>query len=157
MLGGPTLQWNILDFGRNRANVENANAAFDQALAQYRSTVLSALQDAETGLSRYRNQRANLAELAKANAAATRAASLARDLNEAGTLSLIDTLDVERQRLQSEQSAAQAEAQFMNAFIALEKSLGLGWKLAPVETGEGDATTVQVPTKGAAVSSHHRT
>ena len=139
LIGGPTLQWNILDFGRNHANVENANAAFTQSLAQYRSTILSALQDAETSLSRYRNQRRNLAELSKASAAASRAASLARDLNQAGTLSLIDTLDVERQRLQSERAATQAEAQFMDAFVALEKSLGLGWKPVPAVTN-GPAT-----------------
>lgn len=51
--------------------------------------------------------------------------------NTAGTISTIDLLDVERQRLQAEQSLAQAQADYTTAYIALQKSLGLGWGLGP--------------------------
>ena len=40
---------------------------------------------------------------------------------------MIDLLDVERQRLQTVQSLAQAEGELMNDYVALQKSLGLGW------------------------------
>jgi outer membrane protein TolC len=40
---------------------------------------------------------------------------------------VIDLLDVERQRLQTIQSLAQARTALMNDYIALQKSLGLGW------------------------------
>ncbi|SKA16436.1 efflux transporter outer membrane subunit [Consotaella salsifontis] len=133
LLGGPTLQWNVLSFGRTAARVEQAQAGFDAALAQYRQSVLSALEDAESSLSEFRHRQQNVSHLAEADAAASKAAELMRQMQEAGTVSVIDVLDVERQRLQAERGLAQGQAQLTNAFIALEKSLGLGWRplLAP--------------------------
>ncbi|MBK1623486.1 hypothetical protein CKO32_07905 [Afifella marina DSM 2698] len=140
LLGGPTLQWNLLSFGRIDAKVQQSEAATEAALAEYRQSVLAALQDAESSLTQFRKRKENVAYLARASASAARAAALTRDMNEAGALSLIDTLDIERQRLQTEQSLAQAEAELTNAFIALEKSLGLGWK--PATSRQPAAATV---------------
>src|SRR6201999_3263645 len=61
----PILQWNILDFGRNAAKVDQAKAGRDEAMADYQSAVLDALQDAETALSRYGHQRDNVVSLAR--------------------------------------------------------------------------------------------
>lgn len=134
LVGGPTLQWNVLDFGRTSARVAGAKAQNQQALAQYRQTVLSALEDAETSLSRFRHQNENVAKLATAEKAASRADDLARDLYKAGTLTLIDELDIERQQLQSQQALARAQADRVNDFVALQKSLGLGWQTEDVRT-----------------------
>jgi outer membrane protein TolC len=41
--------------------------------------------------------------------------------------SRIDSLDTERQRVQTEQSLAQAEAMLTNDYVSLQKALGLGW------------------------------
>ena len=128
---GPTLSWSILDFGRTLAQIRQSEAGTDVALAQYEQAVLQAMQDAETSLSRYGNQRATVARLARANASAGRASMLTDQRNDAGTISTIDVLDVERQRLQAEQSLAQAQAEYTNAYVALQKSLGLGWGLGP--------------------------
>lgn len=89
--------------------------------------MLSALNDAETALSRFGHQRQTVTKLAEASVSAEHAARLTRDRNQAGTVSLIDTLDVERQRIHSEQSLAQAQAQLTNDYISLQKALGLGW------------------------------
>ncbi|GHE74162.1 membrane protein [Camelimonas fluminis] len=56
----PRISWSFLDFGRNRARVEQARADRDEAEAQYRKAVLGALSDAETSLTRFGNQRRNL-------------------------------------------------------------------------------------------------
>ncbi|MEL6062073.1 MULTISPECIES: efflux transporter outer membrane subunit [unclassified Methylobacterium] len=126
---GPTLSWNILDFGRTLAQIRQSEAGTDEALAQYEQTVLQALQDAETALSRYGHQRATVARLARASASAGKASMLTDQRNTAGTVSTIDVLDVERQRLQAEQGLAQAQAEYTNDYVALQKSLGLGWGL----------------------------
>ncbi|MGX9981736.1 TolC family protein [Methylobacterium fujisawaense] len=89
--------------------------------------MFQALQDAETALSRYGHQRATVARLARASASADKASMLTDQCNIAGTISTIDVLDVERQRLQAEQSLAQAQAEYTNDYVALQKSLGLGW------------------------------
>lgn len=126
-LGGPSLTWNILNFPRITARVNEAKAGRDAAVANYRHTVLSALQDANTSLSRYGRQRENVSRLEAADAAAERAAALSRQREQEGTASLIDLLDIERQRLQTEQSLAQARAMLTNDYVSLQKALGLGW------------------------------
>ena len=126
-LVAPMLSWSFLDFGRGRANVRQAEAQRDLADAQYRQTVLEALQDAETSLSRFGNTRLQLAQLLRAEESAQRAARLNGQRVAAGTSSVIDQLDVERQRLSASISVARAKAQLTNNYIAVQKSLGLSW------------------------------
>ena len=126
-LGLPILSWNVLDFGRTRARVHEAEAGYDVALAQYQSLVLSALEDAEISLSRYGRERDHVVKLAAAQAAAARTAELTRNRQTSGTASLIDVLDVERERVQTEQDLAVAQAAMTNDFVSLQKALGLGW------------------------------
>lgn len=125
--GLPVLSWNVLDFGRTRARVHEAEAGYDAALAQYQSVVLRALEDAETSLSRYGREREHVVKLTAAQAAAARAYDLTQHRQSAGTAALIDLLDVERQRIQTEQELAEAQAAMTNDFVSLHKALGLGW------------------------------
>jgi NodT family efflux transporter outer membrane factor (OMF) lipoprotein len=124
----PQLQWNFLDFGRTAARVDQAKGVRDEAEAQYRQTVLQALQDAEDSLSRFGHRRESLAALAKVKASADRAAELMDQRYRAGTATLIDSLDAERQRVAAQQNLAAATAGLSNDFIALQKALGLGWQ-----------------------------
>ena len=124
----PVLQWKPFDFGRTGAAVEQARAGRDEAIANYRSVVLTALNDAESALSRYGYQRQNVAGLQRVLASASHAAALTRARYVGGTANLIDTLDTERQRVQAEQALAQAQAELTQDFIGLQKSLGLGWQ-----------------------------
>lgn len=135
-LAAPMLSWSLLDFGRARAATRASQAQRDRFDAAYRQTVLEALQEAETALSRFGNTRAQLGQLANAEASATRAATLNRQRLDAGTTSLIDQLDVERQRLQAAIAVAQARAQLTQSFIAVNKALGLGWS-DPVSADAG--------------------
>lgn len=126
-LAAPSLNWSFLDFGRNRAATRAAEAQRDGAEAQYRQTVLAALEEAESALSRFGHARAQLAQLARAEASADRAASLNRLRVAAGTTTLIDQLDIERQQVSAALAVAQARAQLTDSYIAVNKALGLGW------------------------------
>jgi len=134
-LVAPQLQWNFLDFGRNKARVRQAEAARDEAEAQYRQTVLGALRDAEDSLSRFGARRANVAGLARAKSAADRAAALMQQRYKAGTATLIDTLDTERQRVAAEQNLTSATAALTGDYIAVQKALGLGWTASTPPAG----------------------
>lgn len=123
----PQLSWNVLDFGRVNANIAQAQGVREEAEAQYQVAVLGALRDAEDALSRFRQRRTTVATIARAKASADRAAVLTAARQRAGTASLIDVLDTERQQLTAEQNLAQAQAALTNDFIALQKALGLGW------------------------------
>lgn len=126
-LAVPMLQWNVLDFGRGGARVRQAEGARDEAEAQYRSAVLTALRDAEDALSRFGARRQSVASAARARASAGRAADLMQQRFRAGTATLIDTLDAERQRVAAEDSLSSATASLTGDYIALQKALGLGW------------------------------
>jgi NodT family efflux transporter outer membrane factor (OMF) lipoprotein len=136
-LGGPTLSWNILNLPKIEAEVKEAKAQRDTALYSYEQTVLAALQDAEDSLSRFGHQRENVAQLIAARDAAARAAELTRIRYAGGTASLIDLLDTERQRLSTEQSLAQAQAMLTEDYVALQKSLGLGWQAPSSSSPKG--------------------
>ncbi|WP_307003139.1 efflux transporter outer membrane subunit [Sphingomonas sp. SORGH_AS_0879] len=128
-LGAPMLQWNVLNFGRANARVGQAEGARDEAEAQYRGAVLSALRDAEDALSRFRARRNTVATLARAKASADRSAVLMQQRYRAGAATLIDTLDAERQRVAADQSLSQAVAGLTNDYVSLQKALGLGWRV----------------------------
>jgi len=135
-LGVPYLQWNVLDFGRTQASVDQAKAGRDEAEAKYESTVLGALKDADVALSRYGHERENALSLREVEDSATHAAVLTEQRYRAGTTTALDWLDAERTRYSAEQNRIQSDAQLIKDYVALQKSLGLGWE-TPGETSAG--------------------
>jgi NodT family efflux transporter outer membrane factor (OMF) lipoprotein len=143
-IAAPQLSWNVLDFGRNGARVEQARGAYNEAEAQYRAAVLAALRDAEDALARFRQGRVTVATAARAKEIADRAAFLMGARQRAGTASVIDVLDAERQQISAEQNLAQAQAALTGDFVALHKALGLGWEDAGAALG-GPAQAARAP------------
>ena len=144
-LVAPQLSWSFLDFGRNRAATRVAQARRDEAEARYRQAVLGALADAESALSRFGSTRAQLGQLARAEATAARAARLNRQRVDAGTSSVIDQLDIERQQVAAASAVAQAKAQLTLSFIAVNKALGLGWSAPPPVVSGGAGPSSAAP------------
>jgi NodT family efflux transporter outer membrane factor (OMF) lipoprotein len=126
-IAAPVLQWTPFDFGRNRSKINQAKAARDEAEADYRRTVLAALQDAESALNRYGQQRNSVGDYAKVQASAQRAYALTEVRLHAGTASTSDLLDADSKRVQAQLDYEQAIAQLSQDFVAMQKSLGLGW------------------------------
>jgi len=129
-VAAPILQWNVLDFGRTRARVDQAKAGYEEAEAKYESTVLGALRDANVALSRYGHQRDNVLSLRSVEASATHSADLTQQRYRAGTTSALEWLDAERTRFTAEQNRIAGDADLVKDFVALQKSLGLGWQVA---------------------------
>jgi NodT family efflux transporter outer membrane factor (OMF) lipoprotein len=131
-IGLPRLQWNALDFGRTKARVDQAKAGRGEAEAKYESVVLGALRDAEVALSRYGHQRDYVVSLQEIEASASRAAALTEQRYRAGTSSALEWLDAERTRFSAEQNRIAGVAQLIKDYVALQKSLGLGWQVPPI-------------------------
>ncbi len=123
----PILQWSPFDFGRTQARIDQARASRDEAMAEYRRTVLNALKDAETALSRYARQRENLTGLLRVKASADRAARLTAVRVLGGTATKLDALQAERRRVQTQTNVADGRAELTQDYVSLQKSLGLGW------------------------------
>lgn len=126
----PQLQWGLLDFGRSAAAIAQTRAGRDEAEAQYRQVVLGALQDAENALSRFAQQRRTAAALAEIKRSADQSAVLMRQRFGSGVISRGDLLEAERQRVLAEANLRSALASLTGAYIAVQKSLGLGWSPA---------------------------
>jgi NodT family efflux transporter outer membrane factor (OMF) lipoprotein len=123
----PRINWSFLDFGRNRARVEQGRADRDEAEAQYRKTVLASLSDAETSLTRFGNQRKTLASSVQSRKGARQSAFYAAQRFRHGAVPQTSSLDAERAALSADQAVLEATGELDRAFIALQKSIGLGW------------------------------
>lgn len=128
LIGVPYLTWNFLDFGRTKAAVRGAEAGRDVAIAKYESSVLTALRDANTALSRYGYQRESVVKLLAQEASAHRSTALTQQRRNAGVASQIELLDAERTLYNVQQNAVGGQADLLKDFVSLQKSLGLGWR-----------------------------
>ena len=127
LIAVPYLSWNVLDFGRTAAAVRQAEAGRDEAVANYQAAVLGALQDANTALSRFGQQRQAVQHLQAQQASVGRALAMTLQRRQAGVSSQIELLDAQRSDADARLKALDGEAQFLKNFVALQKSLGLGW------------------------------
>jgi NodT family efflux transporter outer membrane factor (OMF) lipoprotein len=130
-IGAPYLQWNVFDFGRTIGSVHAAEASRDEAEARYTKTVLGALQDANSSLSRYGHQREHVVTLQKVQVSASHSATLMRQRYAAGVATLIDLLDTQRTEFTAQQNVVAGQAELLKDFVSLQKSLGMGWQAHP--------------------------
>ena len=121
---GPVLTWPGLNLGRVKAEVDAAQAREDAARAQYGRVVLTAMQDIETSLARYRGARLQVERLQDASAASERAAELARLRFREGITDFLQVLDAERTELEAQDRLAQARIDAATAYAALYKASG---------------------------------
>ena len=130
-IAAPLLQWTPFDFGRNKAKIQMARDARDEAEADYRRTVLAALQDAESSLNRFGRQRNTVGDYASARASAEQVYALTEVRLRSGVASTTDLLDADSRRVQAQLSYQQAVAEMSTDFVSMQKSLGLGWFQQP--------------------------
>ncbi len=123
-------------FGRDkiRDNISIFSAAQDQALFNYQSAVLAALEDVENALLEYHNEQERLRDLAAAYTANQRAHGLAQQRYQSGLSSVLEVLASERTLLATQTQLTQAEANRASSLVALYKALGGGWESDPVNT-----------------------
>jgi NodT family efflux transporter outer membrane factor (OMF) lipoprotein len=124
---GASLTQTLFDAGALRHRRRAADAALDQAAAQYRAAVILACQNVADAL---RALKAD-ADAVKASAEADRAAKATFDLAQRqyalGTISLVAVLNAELAYRQSESALVQAEANRFSDTAGLFQALGGGW------------------------------
>jgi outer membrane protein TolC len=121
---------NIFDAGLRRAQTQQAIAAYDGTVANYRATALQALQDVEDNLAAL----SILEEEAKVEAEAVEAARQSVQLTvnqyKAGTVSYLNVVTVQAQLLTEERNAVNLLNRRLAATVALIKGIGGGWQPA---------------------------
>ncbi len=124
---GPAISLPIFQGGKIRANIEDKKAERSRAEINYEKSILTALNEVETNLTTYANQKRALQSLERSVAAAREAATLARKLYRDGLGLFLDVLDAERQLRDLENQFAKQQTSTAVTLIALYKSLGGGW------------------------------
>ena len=106
---------------------EASIAAFDQAYAQYRQTVLQAFQNVADTLQALEIDARHLQIQTEAESAAAKTLSLTESQYKLGAVSYLNLLDAERQYHQSNIGRIQAQAARYADTAALFQALGGGW------------------------------
>ena len=125
---GPNISLPIFEGGRNRAGLERAKAAYQEAVAQYRSQILIAFREVEDGLVGLRLLRAQFEAQMHAVEEAKKVADLTRVRYKEGLASYFEVVVADRTVLDNEISAYQLNGQLMVTTVQLIKALGGGWK-----------------------------
>ncbi|WP_043582503.1 efflux transporter outer membrane subunit, partial [Geminisphaera colitermitum] len=128
---GPGITLPLFQGGRNTANYRRAQAAYDEALANYRQNVLTAFQEVETTLSDLRRLAERSAILDRAVVSSRRAADLVLERYRAGQIGYLDVTDSERTAIANERLAVQVRGRQLISSVLLIKALGGGWDHTP--------------------------
>ena len=125
---GPNISLPLFEGGRNRAGVERAEAAYQEAVAQYRSQVLVAFHEVEDGLVGLRLLKEQFEDQTRAVDAAKQVADLSRNRYKEGLASYFEVVLADRTALENQILAYQLNGQRIVTTILLIKALGGGWK-----------------------------
>lgn len=126
---GPSLQWNILNYGRIANNVRFQDARFQELMITYQNTVLKAQQEVEDSLAGYLRAQENAEFLAKGADSARRSRDLAIIQYRQGTVDFTTVLTAQQALLASQDAFASALGNICSHLIGLYRSLGGGWEI----------------------------
>ncbi len=126
-VGPLALSLPIFDGGRNRANLALAKSRYDEAVANHKGRLLTALREVEDALSDAEQRQKQGAVQDEARQAAERALLVAQTRYQRGVSTYLDVTDAQRSALQAERAGAQIATQRLLAAVAVARSLGGGW------------------------------
>lgn len=127
LVGGPSLRWNIFDYGQIHNNIRVQDARLQQLIEAYRDKVRQAAReadDAATGLTKALERERILREAAFA---AERSLVLANAQYREGYSDFQRVLDAQRALLQQQDSYLLSRSTAVSNLIALYRALGGGW------------------------------
>jgi outer membrane protein TolC len=138
LLNGPSGFWSIggaaaqtiFDAGRRRAVSDQAREAYDQNVANYRQTVLTAFQEVEDNLASQRILSDENHTQDEAVAAAQHSLDLSTNRYKGGVTTYLEVLTAQSVALADERTDVQILERRMAASVLLIKALGGGWNVS---------------------------
>lgn len=124
---GPTAAETIFDAGLRRATVEQFRAQYQETVANYRQTVLTAFQQVEDNLAALRILSAEIQQQDAAVSSAQRTLVLAMYRYKLGLDPYLDVIVAQTSLLSNQETAVTLRIQQMTASGALIDALGGGW------------------------------
>ena len=144
---GPALAETIFDAGLRRGTVQQFQATYDQTVAAYRQTVLTAFQQVEDNLATLRILSQEVLRQDAAVAAAQRNLQVANDRYRAGIDPYLNVITAQTTLLSNQQTAVNLRRDQMTAGVQLIEALGGGWDASrmPSPSQLSGKTTSQTP------------
>jgi len=135
LFNAPSLFWSlgadalepVLQGGRNRANLAAARAAYDESVANYRQTVLTAFQQVEDGISNLSTLSQALSTQGAAVEDARKALEIANNRYVGGVTNYLDVITAQTTLLSNQRLETQLLGQQLVSTVYLVKALGGGW------------------------------
>jgi NodT family efflux transporter outer membrane factor (OMF) lipoprotein len=128
---GPGLTWRIFDARRIHFKVVADEAQLDEATAEYRGLVLSALREVETALASFAQNQIRRNDLETEVQEDEAVVALATRLYSQGLENFLTVLDAQQALFAAEDKLAESERDLGIAFVSLCKALGGGWQPPP--------------------------
>jgi NodT family efflux transporter outer membrane factor (OMF) lipoprotein len=114
----------LLNFGRIKAGINLAKAKQKEAYWTYEKTVLQALQETETAITRYLKEEIRRQALARSVADLNESVRLSQLCYKEGVASFLEVLDAQRELYGAQIDLARSQAAATTNLIALYKALG---------------------------------
>jgi len=124
---GPQLAATLFDGGLRKGQVRFSQAAYDESVATYRQTVLTAFQQVEDQLSSLRILEQEQATEAAARQAAQEAVDIAVAQYQAGTADYLAVIVLQAALLQAQRLEIDILTRRLTASVLLIEALGGGW------------------------------
>jgi NodT family efflux transporter outer membrane factor (OMF) lipoprotein len=126
---GPSVQWDILNYGRITNNVRVQDARLQELLLAYREIVLRAQQEVEDSLLGYLRAQENAEWLAQSAAAAKNSLDLASIQYRQGITDFTTVLTAQQALLTAQDSLANSLGSIGGNLVELYRALGGGWQI----------------------------
>ena len=139
---GASLTQTLFDNGKTNATVGFAESGYQSTLANYRQTVLVAMQEVQTGVDASTLLDAANKQAQSAVKSSARAFELANDRYNGGLDIYLNVITAQQALLASQRQAIQIQGQQMTNAVYLVKALGGGWNglQSKAETGKTVST-----------------
>jgi NodT family efflux transporter outer membrane factor (OMF) lipoprotein len=124
---GPSLSETIFDGGLRSATVAQYRAAYDQSVATYRQTVLTAFQQVEDNLASLRILSQEIAQQDLAVTLSQRYVTIATDRYKLGLDPYLDVITAQTSLFSNQQAAVTLRLQQLTASVQLIEAVGGGW------------------------------
>jgi NodT family efflux transporter outer membrane factor (OMF) lipoprotein len=125
----------LIDFGSRRAAVRAARAAYDESIAVYRQTVLTAFQGVEDNLAALRTLQQEAGVRQQAVDAANLAVQLDLNQYKAGTVDYTTVITAQATALTDGVAVLTVQQQQLQASVTLIQDLGGGWRQSDLPKG----------------------
>ena len=126
---GPSVQWNLLNYGRITNNVRAQDARFQELLLSYQNTVLTAQREVEDALAGFLRYQENAESLALSAAAAKQSLDLAFIQYSQGSTDFTTVIVAQQALLTVQDNLANAMGSISTNLVGVYRALGGGWEI----------------------------